>query len=278
MQQAFLFLVGMIYKQVFSKSELSHTIKSFWLIDSKGDKSIQQEKIIPDGYPELIMHYGDPYKININDSWELQESTILAGQIRNYFFLENTGESKMFAIKFQPWALKELFGIEMSSITDTVIEMPLQIQKTLQKVIAIATGTVSFEEKVVHIEDWFKSYLSNGKFNFSAKYKAVVSLIHKKGSIPLKELQEDYQISERGLERYFRSYIGLSPKFYARVIRFSYIFQLVQEEEIDWADIVFRAGYYDQSHFIKNFKEFTGEDPSKYGFSEENMANFFLRP
>lgn len=277
MQRAFLFLVGMIYKQVLPKNELSHSVKSFWFIDSEGDSSIHQEKIIPDGYPELIFHYGDPYKININGSWELQGRTILAGQIRNYFFLENTGESKMFAIKFQPWALKELFGIEMSSITDTVIEIPLQMRKALQEVVAMATGIASFEEKVLHIENWFKSYIGNGEFNFSAKYRSVISLIEKKGSIPLKELQEGYQISERALERYFKSYIGLSPKFYARLIRFSYIFQLVQEEEIDWADIVFRAGYYDQSHFIKNFKEFTGEDPSAYGFSEKNMANFFLK-
>jgi len=277
LQRAFLFLVGMIYKQVLPKNELSHSVKSFWFIDSEGDSSIHQEKIIPDGYPELIFHYGDPYKININGSWELQGRTILAGQIRNYFFLENTGESKMFAIKFQPWALKELFGIEMSSITDTVIEIPLQMRKALQEVVAMATGIASFEEKVLHIENWFKSYIGNGEFNFSAKYRSVISLIEKKGSIPLKELQEGYQISERALERYFKSYIGLSPKFYARLIRFSYIFQLVQEEEIDWADIVFRAGYYDQSHFIKNFKEFTGEDPSAYGFSEKNMANFFLK-
>ena len=268
----------MIYEQASPKKELAHIIKSFWLIDSEGDATIHQENIIPDGYPELIFHYGDPYKININDSWELQGQTILAGQIRNYFFLENTGESNMFAIKFQPWAIKELFGVEMSTITDKVIEVKGTMLSTLQAVQTIATGTISFSEKVKQVEDWFQSFVDKSDVIFSEKHKTGVSILEKKGIIPLKELQEEHQISERGLERYFKSYIGLSPKFYARLIRFSYIFQLIQDDKIDWADIVYNAGYYDQSHFIKNFKEFTGEDPSKYGFSKENMANFFLKP
>jgi AraC-like DNA-binding protein len=268
----------MIYEQVSPKKELAHIIKSFWLIDSEGDGTIRQEKIIPDGYPELIFHYGDPYRININGFWELQEKSILAGQIRNYFFLENTGESKMFAIKFQPWAIKELFGLEMSSITDKVVEVRDIMLSTLKKVQVIATSTISFNEKVEQIQDWFHSFVNKFNIDFSKKYEAVASILKKNGSIPLKQLQEEYQMSERGLERYFKSYIGLSPKFYARLIRFSYIFQLVQDEKINWADVVYGAGYYDQSHFIKNFQEFSGEDPSKYGFSEKNMANFLLKP
>ncbi len=265
----------MIYEHVSPKKELEHIVKSFWMINSDGDMSVQAQKIIPDGYPELIFHYGDPYRININGSWETQEHTILAGQIRNYFFLENTGESKMFAIKFQPWALRELFNTDVSLITDKVIKIPREMDTVLQMVKQIAISTSSFEEKVQQVENWFEQFVQDK--NLSEKYKIVQNLIDKKGSVSLKQIQEEYRISERTLERYFKSHVGLSPKFYARIIRFSYIFQLVQEEEIDWTDIVFRAGYYDQSHFSKNFKEFTGEDPSAYGFTEKNMANFFLK-
>lgn len=277
LQRAFLFLVGMIYEQVEAKNGLSLIIKSFWLIDSEGDANIHQEKIVPDGYPELIFHYGDPYRININGSWEVQEKNILAGQIRNYFFLENTGVSKMFAIKFQPWALKELFDMEMSSITDKVIEVPNEMLSALKAIRSIAVSAVSFNEKVSSIQDWFQSFMERSDKEFSEKYMTVESMLAKRGNVVLKQLQEEHKISERALERYFKSYVGLSPKFYARIIRFSYIFKLVQEDEIDWADIVYNAGYYDQSHFIKNFKEFTGEDPSKYGFSDVNMANFLLK-
>ena len=83
--------------------------------------------------------------------------------------------------------------------------------------------------------------------------------------------------NERQIERLFSKYIGLSPKFYSRIIRFSHIFELMRSKDNSWGDLVYKSGFYDQSHFIKNFKEFTGEDPSSYGFEEKNMANFHLK-
>jgi AraC-like DNA-binding protein len=63
---------------------------------------------------------------------------------------------------------------------------------------------------------------------------------------------------------------------FARIIRFSYIFQLVQDNHQSWCGLAYEAAFYDQSHFIRNFKDFTGENPADYKFEEKNMANFFL--
>jgi len=79
------------------------------------------------------------------------------------------------------------------------------------------------------------------------------------------------------LENLFKKWVGLSPKLFARIIRFSYIFQLVQDNNQSWSSLAYEAAYYDQSHFIRNFKSFTGENPADYSFDEENMANFFLK-
>lgn len=264
----------MIYKRTEASHELSHLIKSFWMIDSEGDAQVYPQKIIPDGFPEMIFHYGDPYRINISGTWKTQGKELIAGQIKNHFFLENMGVSKMFAIKFQPWALTELFGLNMSELVNKVITIPKAIQEKLLDARTIAMSGVSFSEKVNQLEDWFKN---NPKPSRHTKYQAIELIHQKKGAIQIDELSQLCNTSERTLERYFKSHVGLSPKFYSRIIRFSSIFRLIQEGTIDWQDIIYKTGYYDQSHFIKNFKEFTGEDPSKYGFSEENMANFFLK-
>ena len=75
------------------------------MIDSGDDGAIREEKIIPDGYPEMIFHYKDPYFIDIEGQWQKQDRYLLAGQIRNHFFLKNSGRSGIFAIKLQPTAL-----------------------------------------------------------------------------------------------------------------------------------------------------------------------------
>ncbi len=265
-----------IYSHKAASSTLSAIIKSFWLIED--DTSTKQiEKIIPDGYPELIFHYGDLYKIDINGFWELQGNNLLAGQIKNHFFLENTGKRKVFGIKFQPWALTTLFDLNMGYLTNKVVEVPDEVLKTIQPIKELSVSQLSFQKKVEKMEDWFAAFISEQRFTNHSGQKAIEMIILSQGKVELKTIHNELGISERSLERYFKKHVGLSPKYFSRIIRFSNIFKIVQGDVWDWADIFFKAGFYDQSHLIKNFKEFTGEDPSKYGFSEENLANFFLR-
>ncbi len=267
----------MVYKHLEASKKVEQIIKSFWLIDSDTNVEVAREKIIPDGYPELIFHYEDAYNVNISGFWTQQEKYLIAGQIKNHFFLENTGKIGMFGIKFQPWALKFLFDIDMSLVTNTIVSLNKALHKRINPVIEIAINkSLLFEDKVMAIESWFIDNFNLKKIDIHNGQIATKLIIDTKGKIPIKEILETVNISERSLERYFKIYIGLTPKFYSRIIRFSYIFHLIQDRNFNCSDITFLAGFYDQSHFIKNFKKFTGEEPTKYGFTEENMANFFL--
>jgi AraC-like DNA-binding protein len=83
-------------------------------------------------------------------------------------------------------------------------------------------------------------------------------------------------LSERQLLNQFRQQVGLSPKLYARIIRLNYIFQLMMEKKEKWSLLAYEAAYFDQAHFIRDFKTFTGDNPGQYAFNEKNFANFFL--
>ncbi|MGB5818458.1 MAG: helix-turn-helix domain-containing protein [Saonia sp.] len=256
---------------------VSHVIQNFWMIKENDFTKGFHEKIIPDGYPEMIFHYGDSFECNINGRWELQESCLMAGQIRNHFYLKNTGQIGMFALKLKPWVLKKFFNIPMDTITDQVVAIDFNRFKALVPLRQIALSGASFEEKVSKTEHWIATFLEESTVEVKKGEQAVHMILDHKGTVSIQEIAYEVGLTRRGLEHYFKTYIGVSPKFYSRIIRFSKIFELVQEASVDWAEITFRAGYYDQSHFIKNFKEFTGEEPSRYGFTERNMANFFLR-
>ncbi len=266
----------MIYRKQSPEEGLKEIVKDFWMVESGPDVPSEVEKIIPDGYPELIFHYGDPYRTNISGQWSDQQRSLLAGQISHYFFLRNTGQKGMFAIKFQPWAVRELLGINMFSIKDRVVAVvgpPFEKLLPIQKV---ATSKWSFEKKIRETSYLLQAIERKEEQQKKGK-QAVKMILESKGEIALATIREKLEISERSLERYFKLCIGLSPKFYSRIIRFSHIFALVNDDLFRWTDIGYLKGFYDQSHFIKNFKEFTGEEPSRYGFDAENMANFFLK-
>jgi AraC-like DNA-binding protein len=165
----------------------------------------------------------------------------------------------------------------MYLLTNRVISLNEARLKKFEPIMKIAISNKTFEDKVIQIEKWFSKYINIKKNKTSSGELATRLIINKKGAININDVLQIANISERSLERYFKNYIGLSPKFYSRVIRFSNIFNLVQKNSFNWLDVAYIAGFYDQAHFIKNFKEFTGEEPSKYGFEDINMANFFLK-
>ena len=88
-----------------------------------------------------------------------------------------------------------------------------------------------------------------------------LSLIYKsKGTIRIKELTEQLNISQSPLEKRFRRAVGTSPKKFASIVRIKNIIQQYKQTD-SLTEISYEAGFYDQSHVIKEFKTFTGNTP-----------------
>ena len=91
------------------------------------------------------------------------------------------------------------------------------------------------------------------------------------------EIFEGYSKSQKHLIDQFKKYVGLTPKYYQRMLRFNEILrQIHQSKKIEWAQIAYQFEYTDQSHFIKEFKHFSGINPQKFiqqGF--HGSTNFF---
>jgi AraC-like DNA-binding protein len=263
----------MNYNRYSPAKGLEKLIECYWFVE--GDESAsRKEKIIPDGYPELIFHYHDPYRINISGDWQLQSSTLLAGQIRKHFYLENTGKSGIVGIKLKPAAITYLFQIDMDQFVDRVVDLE-EILKERFELVKDAINARKSHEEIIEI---LNSFFLATEVEYDERIEGALGLLFEKhGDVRVGDLISTVNITERQLERLFKKYVGLPPKFYARIIRFSYIFQLMQEGDQTWVDIAFQSGYYDQAHFIRDFKAFSGEDPSAYLFDKNSMANFFMK-
>ena len=110
----------MQFERIIPPLELKNLIECYWTVEGD-DPSPRIQKIIPDGFPEVIFHFGDPYRIKLLDRWETQDKNLLAGQITKFFFLQNTGRSEILGIKFKPQGLAHLFNIPMHTLTDKVV-------------------------------------------------------------------------------------------------------------------------------------------------------------
>ena len=254
---------------------LAHIVRQFWIVENP-DSAILQQKIVPDGFGEIIFHYGDPFRIRMYDTWEEQARMLISGQIRRYFYLENTGASAMLGIKLMPAAVYALFKHDMSTLTDKVL--PLSSVTDSLPPSSILQPDLDPEKRILIALSWLETLITHSTFTEVRRIAEVADrMIAKKGLINMESQASEAGISRRHLEREFKKVIGLTPKYFARVVQFSNIFEAMQARDNAWVDIALNSGYFDQSHFIRNFKAFTGESPSQYGFDQQNLANFFLR-
>lgn len=246
----------MEFRRIEPTGAAAKAVECYWIVKNDDATPVRQ-KIIPDGFTEIIFHFGDHYRINLDGRWSRQGKRLLAGQISKYFYLENSGVSDMLGIKLKPTALTHLFGMQMKPLVDKVIALDVDID---------------YENVDRYFNDLCQKYPDDHPAD-----RAVEMIFGKNGMLSVTSICKELSVGERYLQQLFQKYVGLSPKFFARIVRFSYIFRVIKESSPDWAQVVYEAGYYDQSHFIRNFKAFTGEDPSAYIFSEKTLANFFMK-
>jgi AraC-like DNA-binding protein len=91
-----------------------------------------------------------------------------------------------------------------------------------------------------------------------------IHLINKnKGNIRMLQLAGQLNISASQMEKRFRRVVGATPKKFASIVRFNAILSQYQKSK-DLNDLGYLAGYFDQAHFIKSFKSFTGSTPEQY--------------
>ena len=101
--------------------------------------------------------------------------------------------------------------------------------------------------------------------NINLKFLNSLQIISKsKGSKSIKEVIKECKTSERTLERLYHQHIVLTPKVYAKIYRFNQVVHHMRFKKHFSTDIIYDLGYFDQAHFIKEFKLFTGLSPRAF--------------
>jgi AraC-like DNA-binding protein len=106
---------------------------------------------------------------------------------------------------------------------------------------------------------------------------AVQLILRSGGLLPIEMIGSEVGISARQLGRRFETVIGLSPKLLSRIVRFQRLFRLIESRRFtNWALLALECGYYDQSHLIRDFRAFTGSEPTSYFSQPNEISGHFI--
>ncbi len=256
----------MIYRESYPSAHLDPFIDRYWSIESAATAGAPVEPVLPDGCPEIVFNLADRFqRIPKFGDLETQASAIVSGQLRRRILIRPTGHVELFAVRFRPHAAFGFLGVGMSSLTDQVLP--------LADVIGAASGEIEsqiyqagdFNKRIAMVEKILTAKLVNSNGDSSTAGSLTGMIASSGGRISVRELGHRSGIGERRIERVFDKYVGVSPKIFARIVRFNGVVRSMEAaDSFGLLDTALSFGYYDQSHMIHEFNEFAGTNPSAF--------------
>lgn len=246
--------------------ELKPFIKNFAISENEYE---QTYKVIPDTSIVLGFQYKGRLA-NLNGTNEIQlSSSGVSGLSDQYKIFKNTphiGTVLVFftetgASHFFKQPLHELFK-ESISLDNFMLQSELLI---LEEQLCEASTD---EERIRVVEKFLCTRIR--PVETDKMVLAALALIHKsKGTIRIKELAKQLNCSQSPLEKRFRHVVGTSPKKFASIVRLKHAIQMKSSSN-SLTELSYELGFYDQAHFIKEFKSFTGDTPENYFSPDKN--------
>ncbi len=222
----------------------------------------------PTGFASIVFNYGDAYRVG-NGKHEslLAPPMFLTGQATESYTLDLSGRIGMVGVVFKPAGLSSLFGLPMYEFTDERVNLADVLGNSLvwlQEQILEASSPVT---RVQLLDQFLNRQLLKKGNTFDRTDYVANLIVERKGVVNVSELTDDLYVCRRQFERQFLQKVGVSPKYYARIRRVGHLCaQLASQrwQVADWHELIYRSGYYDQSHFIREFTQFTGKRPTLY--------------
>ena len=253
---------------------LAKYVRFFWVLEHEvGTGKPYIHRTMADGCAELIFHYKGRFDEFISgENTKASFHSGIHGQSQHFKRFIIQEDFGIFGVYLYPFAIPVLFGMPSTELTNQMPDLHTFLGKDengLEEQMMLAEDHI---ERVAIISGFLESRLLKTKASEPAVFSVINQIIQHKGLTNVRELAEQSFLSTRQFERKFKAFSGFSPKLYLRIIRFHAALDAYGSKDKSLTEIAYECGYYDQSHFIHDFKTFSGQHPRFY-FSGRSEGN-----
>ena len=263
----------MKYREVPAPPQYRHLADCVWFLTGRGDQ-YHPQPVVPDGRIELLVHRADCFQqLHSDGRAEVQNAVLVAGQLTRPIHLQPGAVIDVVGIRLNPIGARALLAIPLDELTDGV----RGLREVSPRIAAALEGAAAIPGLPIERAGAILQALSRALSQ--APDPAMMAAMHSLagGMHPsISGIAAKHGMSGRTLERRFRSEVGMSPKMYQRVVRFRRAFRLLEAGRGSSARIAAAAGYFDQAHLIRDFKQFTGASPRRFFRPETPLAGLLL--
>jgi AraC-like DNA-binding protein len=241
--------------------ELRDTIKCFWHnVRDEGSQQTSYE-VQPDGYAEIIFHFGSGISMANNDSFRPLPSPFMMGLLNQPAVFYTKNRLEIIGIRCFPWTVFDLLGLQAGNDGLRIFEHPIaRLQPALNK--CMEAGRV--DEALAMVTQYFMDARLRVATS-SMLFKAGVAMRGANGTMPVSQVAAAAHATVRTLERNFKQSSGYSVKDVSGLMRFEQVRnQLWLKPGTSLAGLAHELGYTDQSHLSREFKRYSGTTPAAF--------------
>ncbi|MDO6544578.1 helix-turn-helix domain-containing protein [Photobacterium sanguinicancri] len=248
--------------------QLSPFIAHFWLWEQ--NDTVKLPNMLPGTGVEILFNFGQPIIIQTAQQSHLNTNDcIVVCPRKSLIQFQPMGKTKILSIRFRSAGFFTLFGLPLTELSDQIIPMGQLLPTNLIEQLAETKSDIA---KVTLLEQWLLQKQVSIAVQDSALQWAIDKIYYQNQSDSITEVKHQLKCSERTFQRKFKLFTGVDAKYFERTARFqSTLKALLTAQSTQYLAVAFDHGYYDQSHFIKDFKYYTQSTPSGY-LTERNFS------
>lgn len=261
------------YREIAPADALQRFVKCYYIYESDSS-AVFEDVVFPSGCMEIIFNLG-------SGSWQTGDDYIttppveLWGQLLKPLPVRSVGKNTMLGVRLFPHAAAFFLKDEVEQFNSQVVDFRDVWGNAVRELHALLQESAQWERRIELVQNFLLHRLATAE----KKWKKIAVVHDIMNEIRRNDFYENihslalqYGISSRYLQKLFLRYTGLTPKFYTQINRFQNSLRLVAKKDRSLTSIAYDCGYFDQSHFIKEFKYFTGTTPSGYSLSPVTSA------
>ncbi len=241
--------------------QLRDTIKCFWYNRRDFGEQPSSFEVLPDGYAEIVFHFGSVCNISCNGVWRSLPSPFLMGLLNQPVLVCAKNCLQIIGVRCFPWTVFDLLGLPSSKDGARISEHSLaRLQPMLGEL--IQAGRIA--EALARLKQYFLDARSRIAID-SMLFKAGIAMRKANGTLPVSQVAAAAHATVRTLERKFKQSSGYTVKDVSGLIRFEQVRnQLWLYPESHIADLAQELGFTDQSHLSREFKRYSGATPADF--------------
>ncbi len=260
------------YREIAPSPTLAPFVRCVWHLRGPADPAREPQPIVPDGCVEIVLNCADPFA-RVNGETHHQPRAMLVGQLTGPVVVVPTGAVDVWGVRLHPWSAGACLGISLDELREAIVPLDAVLGASLASELHAGPHDGGAAVLTAALERWLgrRPPPDHG-------VRAAVELITRNRGLPsVRSVSGQLGRSTRWVQRTFRDTVGLTPKMLSRIRRVQRAMRLATAHPArTWSFIAADAGYFDQSHLVRDFRDIVGVTPSAFAARERTITDAFI--